>query len=51
MFDFHGFAISFIYHKVEKIVANGSDGSNSGKASPSGIFQVTNVIKINNQLK
>jgi hypothetical protein len=51
MFDFHFFDMPFVYHKVENLMANGSDGSTSGKVAPSGIFQEKNAINSSSQLK
>jgi hypothetical protein len=42
--------MSLVYHKVENLAANDSDGSISRKVAPLGIFQVTNVIKMISQL-
>jgi hypothetical protein len=48
--DFHCFAMSLVYHRVENRAANGSEGSIFGKVAPSGIFQETNAIKMISQL-
>jgi hypothetical protein len=51
MLDCHYFVMLLVYHKVENLVANDSDGSISGKVAPSGIFQATDVIKMINHMK
>jgi hypothetical protein len=51
MLECHFFDISLVYHKVENLAANGSDGSISKNVAPSGIFQVTNAIKMIIELK
>jgi hypothetical protein len=43
--------MSLVYHKVENLTPNDSDGSISRKVAPSGIFQATNAINTINQLK
>jgi hypothetical protein len=48
MFDFHFLDISFLYHRVENLDANGSDGSISGKVDPFNIFQEKNEINTSN---
>jgi len=50
-FDYHYFDMSFLYHKVENLVTNGSNGSTFEKVAPSGIFQETNDINTSIQLK
>jgi hypothetical protein len=51
VFDCHCFDMSFVYHNVENLAANGYDGSISGKVAPSGIFQATNEINTSSHLK
>jgi hypothetical protein len=51
MFDFHCFDMSLVYHKVENLEANDSDGLISRKVAPLGIFQAKNVINTRSKLK